>query len=249
MNLILDFGNSFLKWAVFNQTQKIASKILPYNQYSDFEFIKSVFNLYSIKGMICSSVRNNFDEYVKFSKKNNSIFTLWLSNSTKIPLKNLYKTPQTLGVDRIAAAVGASILFPNQNCLVIDAGTAITYEFISEKNEYLGGNISPGLTMRFNALNHFTQKLPLCKSQTNFKIIGTTSNEAIIAGVQNGILFEINGYIKKMQEKFRNLKIILTGGDTLFFENNLKKTIFAQPDLVLIGLNGILQHNLMINEN
>ena len=166
-----------------------------------------------------------------------------LDHLTPLPIANLYETPETLGKDRIAAAVGANELFPNQNVLVIDAGTAITYDFVSAENQYLGGNISPGLQMRFKALNQFTDKLPLVDSSAYFSEIGKNTKEAIRGGVQNGILFEIEKTIEIFAEKYEDLQVILTGGDSAFLSQMLNADVLVHLNLTLIGLNRILEFN------
>jgi type III pantothenate kinase len=165
-----------------------------------------------------------------------------LTHETPLPIKNLYATPQTLGCDRLAAVVGAAHLYPNQNLLVIDAGTAITYELLSAKGEYLGGNISPGISLRFKALHHYTGKLPLCERADSYAPVGTDTQSAIAAGVLNGVLYEVQANVEQFSLKIPNLIAILTGGDADFFANRLKKPIFVVCDLVLIGLNRILEH-------
>ena len=166
-----------------------------------------------------------------------------LDHLTELPIENLYETPETLGKDRIAAAVGANELFPDQNLLIIDAGTAITYDLVSEKNQFIGGNISPGLEMRFKALNHFTGKLPLVNYSDDFETVGRNTIDAIRAGVQNGILFEIAQTIDLFNRNYQNLHIIMTGGDSYFFDKKLNYSIFVNFNLTLIGLNRILEHN------
>lgn len=166
-----------------------------------------------------------------------------LDHLTPLPIANLYETPETLGKDRIAVAVGANELFPNQNVLVIDAGTAITYDFVSAENQYLGGNISPGLQMRFKALNQFTDKLPLVDSSAYFSEIGKNTKEAIRGGVQNGILFEIEKTIEIFAEKYESLQVILTGGDSAFLSQMLNADVLVHLNLTLIGLNRILEFN------
>ena len=161
-----------------------------------------------------------------------------------LPIQNLYSTPETLGVDRIAAVCGAQTTFPNEKCLVIDMGSCITYDYLNEKGEYHGGSISPGLNMRFKAVHTFTAKLPLVKPLADPALIGTTTASNIQSGVINGLTEEIKGIISLYQHKFGNIRVILCGGDAHFFENKLKGVIFAIPELVLIGLNSILSHNV-----
>jgi type III pantothenate kinase len=147
-------------------------------------------------------------------------------------------------MDRIAGVCGAIQLFPGSNNLVIDAGTCITYDFVDEMAQYHGGGISPGLNMRFKAVHTFTAKLPLVSAKAGVDLIGTTTETSIQSGVINGLLSEIEGTIGRYAVKFPGLKVILCGGDAGFFENQLKATIFAVPDLVLFGLNSILIHNV-----
>jgi len=191
---------------------------------------------------ILSSVKPVDDEILRFLSGNFDLF-IELDHQTELPIKNLYETPETLGKDRLAAAVGANELFPNQNLLIIDAGTAITYDLVSEKNEFIGGNISPGLQMRFKALNHFTGKLPLVSYSDEFKDIGRNTTDAIRAGVQNGILYEIAQTIELFNKNYQNLQIVMTGGDSIFFDKKLNYTIFVHFNITLIGLNRILEHN------
>lgn len=191
---------------------------------------------------ILSSVRPADEELLEVLNQQFDQF-LELDHTTQLPIENLYATPETLGKDRLAAAVGANELFPNTNLLVIDAGTAITYDLVSEKNQFIGGNISPGMEMRFKALNHFTGKLPLISPMDHFNAIGKTTEEAIRAGVQNGIIYEIEQNIAFFNRNYQNLQIIMTGGDSNFFDKKLNYAIFVHFNLTLIGLNRILEYN------
>ena len=191
---------------------------------------------------ILSSVKPVDNEILQFLSGNFDLF-IELDHETKLPIGNLYETPETLGKDRLAAAVGANELFPDQNLLIIDAGTAITYDLVSENNEFIGGNISPGLQMRFKALNQFTGKLPLVSYSDEFQDIGRNTTEAIRAGVQNGILYEIAQTIELFNKNYQNLQIVMTGGDSIFFDKKLNYTIFVHFNITLIGLNRILEYN------
>jgi len=191
---------------------------------------------------ILSSVKPNDEELMRVLSNEFDQF-LELDDQTQLPIENLYETPETLGKDRLAAAIGANELFPNQNLLVIDAGTAITYDLVSEKNQYIGGNISLGLEMRFKALNHFTGKLPLVKYKDDFQSIGRNTEDAIRAGVQSGVLYEMDQNIDFFNRNYQNLHIIMTGGDSNFFDKKLNYSIFVHFNLTLIGLNRILEHN------
>ena len=241
MNLTIDIGNTRSKFAIFNKGEII--DVIIENKLS-IEAIKSILiNYPSLENAIISSVRDIDLSITSFLKSNFSFF-IELTNKTLVPIENLYKTKNTLGKDRLAAVVGANNIFPNSNVLVIDMGTAITIDFINEKNQYLGGTISPGLEMRFKALNHFTGKLPLLEKNKNFNIIANNTENAIISGVQNGIIFEIDSYINQLKHDYEGLKIILTGGDAIFFDKMLKNTIFVNLNLNHIGLNRIIEHNI-----
>ena len=168
----------------------------------------------------------------------------FFSSERPMPIKNLYVSTTTLGSDRLAASIGAYSLYPQKNVLVIDAGTCLKFNFTSGNGEYLGGAISPGLQMRFKALQQFTDKLPLVPFDENFnKLIGETTQESILSGVINGILQEVEGTINEYKKLYPDLTIVITGGDTDFFAKHLKNRIFTHPDLVLIGLNEILIFN------
>lgn len=191
---------------------------------------------------ILSSTRKVDEQLVQFLRENFEQF-IELDHTTRLPIANLYETPETLGKDRLAAAIGANELFPDQNILVIDAGTAITYDLVSANNQYLGGNISPGLQMRFKALNEFTGKLPLVEGSNYYSKIGKNTTDAIRAGVQNGILFEIERTIEMFVNKYPNLQVILTGGDSVFIDQLLNEDVLVHLNLTLIGLNRILEFN------
>ena len=239
MNLIIDIGNTRTKLAVFkgNSLQKVS--IVKTEKL--FNKVKKKFKKYAITNSIISSVAKTPTETLHFLTKNANCIDL--SSETKIPFKNLYKTPTTLGVDRIALIAGAINLKNNHNTLVIDAGTCITYDFINQKNEYFGGAIAPGIKMRYKALHKFTANLPLLIPEKNPEKGNTTEN-AIHKGIINGIFLEIEGIIKQYQNKYDNLTIVLTGGDTNFLAGMLKSSIFANPNFLLEGLNYILNYNL-----
>ena len=166
-----------------------------------------------------------------------------LSEKTPLPIINSYKTPLTLGKDRLAAVVGASVLYPGKDVLVFDAGTCLTIDFINSDKEYVGGRISPGIEMRYNALHTFTDKLPLIKSEKNTLVIGNDTKTSIISGVQQGILAEVKTIISEYKIQNTDTVFVFTGGDSFYFEKELKNSIFANPNLVLIGLNEILDYN------
>jgi type III pantothenate kinase len=241
MNLVVDIGNSFVKLFVFEN-----NKLIHFQQHNTIgqSLNSELFSVYPvINHAIISSVAEMPFELVDLIKQVSHNLIV-LDHNTPVPIKNSYKTPETLGKDRLAGIVGAYNIYKGQNVLAIDCGTALTFDLINQQAEYIGGNISPGLNMRFNALNHFTKRLPLLEKNDSFELMGKSTEEAIIAGVQNGIIFEIDAYINKLKVDFTDLKVILTGGDTFFFAHKLKNTIFAEPYLVAIGLNRILQYNV-----
>jgi type III pantothenate kinase len=240
MNLVIDIGNSRIKMASFighEFVNEIAAT------HSDSKKIKSFLNSTpDISACIISAV-TGIPRWLTGELKKRDIIPLVLNSSTKLPFINEYKTKESLGNDRMADAAGACHLYPGRNVLIIDAGTAITFDIKTAKEEFMGGNISPGLSMRFKALHTFSSHLPLLQSESTEGFLGRTTNEAIQKGVQNGIIFEMEGYIQRLSNNYSDLIVLLTGGDAHFFENLLKKTIFVVSNLTLIGLNIILQHN------
>jgi type III pantothenate kinase len=240
INLVIDIGNSRTKLALFNQHDLMFSVPIDQLTVNHVKMLKDEHP--QLCRSILSSVKPVDNELLQFLSGNFDLF-IELDHQTKLPIKNLYKTPETLGKDRIAAAVGANELFPDQNLLVIDAGTAITYDLVSEKKQFIGGNISPGMEMRFKALNHFTGKLPLINYSNDFHLFGTNTTDAIRAGVQNGILYEIEQTIEVFSRIYQNLQVVLTGGDSIFLAKRLDDSIFVHLNLTLIGLNRILEYN------
>lgn len=246
MHLVIDIGNSRSKVALFYRDQILASKVFDNFTIEQLDLLIQEFESThaekgSIKASILSTVRND-NENIKQLLKQKSKF-IDLDISIPLPVKILYSTPQTLGKDRIALAVGGTITFPSTNVLVIDAGTCITYDFVSAKNEYYGGGISPGIIMRYKALHTFTDKLPLVTNCNSADLIGKSTQMSIQSGVMNGVLAEVDGIIDRYRSLFPDLKTIVTGGDTYYFDKNLKNNIFANSNLVLEGLNRILNYN------
>jgi type III pantothenate kinase len=240
INLVIDIGNSRTKLALFNQHDLMFNVPVEHLTADHVKMLKDEHP--QLNKAILSSVKSYPAELKQFLEQNFEQF-IELDHHTSLPIENLYETPETLGKDRLAAAVGANELFPNRNLLVIDAGTAITYDLVSEQNQYLGGNISPGLEMRFKALHQFTGKLPLVNKNEDFLPVGRNTEEAIRAGVQNGILYELDQTIDFFNRNYQNLQIIMTGGDSNFFDRKLNYSIFVHFNLTLIGLNRILEYN------
>jgi len=240
MNLIIDVGNSFVKLAVFKDSKLIQKEVVETEDI--LERIKLISHKYnSIKNAIISSVGNLNKKSFNIIGKNFNLIEL--NSNTKLPFTNLYETPDTLGVDRVALVSASVHQFPKSNVLIIDSGTCITYDFITAKNEYLGGAISPGLKMRYKALHNLTTNLPLLDIEIPDNIIGRSTKSSIHSGVVNGVLNEIDGVIKAYEEKYLDLTVILTGGDANFLSKQLKSGIFANSNFLLEGLNYILQFN------
>ena len=239
MKIIIDAGNTFVKAGVFEnknifETFRTKSLSVP--------FLEQILKKHPhISNVLLSSVLEISEDIKIFLRKfkNYVIF----DSSTKIPVINKYKTPETLGNDRLAGVVGAFAKFPGENILVIDAGSCLTFDFINGKGEYTGGSISPGLNMRFNALHTFTGKLPLVSLSEHCELTGTDTQSSILSGVINGLVFETDEVIIQYQKKYPSLKVLVCGGDGSFLADRLKSSIFAIPELVLIGLNEILDYN------
>ncbi len=240
MNLCIDQGNSSTKVGVFNQNNLIES--ITFTTFN-FDNISSLMTKFDIQACILSSVISHNEKLNTWLSNNTNLF-INLSHNTPIPIENLYKTPESLGKDRLAAVIGASFLKPETDLLIIDAGTAITYDFIDSRKNYLGGNIAPGIDLRLRSLHEFTKKLPLVSATTDHPFLGNDTNSALISGAVYGIVFEIDGYINTLKIKYPQLSTFLTGGSIFYFDNKLKNPIFAEKNLVLIGLNRILQYNV-----
>ncbi len=240
MQLVIDIGNTRVKAALFEQYQLI--KYFVFN--STDEFLKAdIIRLHQVKNCILSSVVDGIEGFIENIKS--QVLLLQYSINTPTPISNCYGSPDTLGSDRLCSAVGGNFIYRNENTLVIDAGTCIKYNFINSKNEFIGGAISPGLKMRFKAIHAFTSRLPLLEIEENFDtLIATNSKDNILSGVQLGAIAEINSFIDQYQRLYPDINIILTGGDVNFFEKRLKKPIFADPYVILKGLNSILDHNI-----
>jgi type III pantothenate kinase len=237
MKLIIDIGNTAVKTALFEDKKLISSAVL---NYCNLKNILIFIGDQTISYTIISSVKKVDANIEQIIQHFNAYF---LNENTPLPITVDYKTPNTLGKDRIAAVVGASFLFPDQDILVLDAGTCLTIDFINKKKEYRGGRISPGILMRYKALNQFTSNLPLCKFSESNMLFGNDTNSSIISGVQQGILSEVREIINVHKRENKETIIAVTGGDCFFFEKELKISIFANPILVMEGLNEILDYN------
>jgi type III pantothenate kinase len=238
MNLVIDSGNTRFKAAIFSGT-----RLEERHSFLIEEELKGFLNHHTFNSAIVSSVSLDGNKMLGWI---NATKIFLLTPSLPLPIQIQYKTPQTLGVDRIAAVCGGLELFPERDALVIDAGTCITYDFIDRHKNYGGGAISPGIEMRFEALHTFTERLPLVSKTGDLKLIGDSTETCIRSGVLNGAIAEMEGIITNYKQLYPDLGVVLCGGDSFFFENKLKPTIFAAPDLVLSGLNRILLHNAVL---
>ena len=239
MNLAIDVGNTRVKIAVFEKDKLV--ELFVFQKTKILSEIKEILKKHEISVGIMSNVASISDS--KLKKLKDLVHIQVISSFTEVPFKNLYETPKTLGVDRIALVAGAVSQFSGHNILVIDAGTCITFDFVNSEGEYLGGAISPGLKMRFNSLNYFTANLPLLEIDELTDFIGKNTKESINSGVINGAIQEIDGVINQYNKKFLDLTVVLTGGDTNFLAKQLKSSIFANQNFLLQGLNRILIHN------
>ncbi|KJD35133.1 pantothenate kinase [Tamlana sedimentorum] len=241
MNLVIDVGNTLIKLAVFNNNTLVLKKAV-----AEHTIIKTVTEIKmdypNLVTAIISSVGKLQQSTLIFLESQFSLQVL--SAEVMLPFTNLYETPNTLGVDRIALVAASVKQFPKQDVLIIDAGTCLTFDFINKQKQYLGGAISPGLQMRYQALHNFTAKLPLLEREMPAKLIGASTNAAIHSGVVYGVLNELDGVINEYKLRYPDLSVILTGGDAKFLSKQLKSSIFALSDFLLEGLNYILQYNI-----
>ena len=240
MNLVIDIGNSSSKLAVFARDKM--TDFIQMGKMGNTELESILSGNPRISHCILSSVRQKDPDMISLLEKSFGYF-LVLDHNTPIPISNLYRSKSTLGYDRIAAAVGASIRFPGSDLLVIDAGTAITIDLVTADKAYHGGNISPGTSLRFRALHEFTENLPLVRSYDIPGRMGTDTEGAIAAGVMNGIILELDGYINEQKLRYPDLKVVMTGGDAKIFDKMLKNSIFVDSNLNMFGLHRILEYN------
>ena len=236
MNLIIDIGNNSAKFFLFQGEQII---LHTRKENSSFDVINEWNRLYDIEKVIVSSVITDSESLLnEISRLQCPVIRF--DNSTPLPLEVNYRTPHTLGSDRVAAAVGAWSEAPDRNILVIDAGSAITIDFVSKDGKYNGGNIAPGIKMRLRALHEYTDRLPMVEKEGDTPTIGYDTETAIRSGVINGICHEIEGYINEFKQKYCDVLVFLTGGDEKPLKNRIKNCIFADKYLVAKGLNRIL---------
>ncbi|MCS6979368.1 MAG: type III pantothenate kinase [Flavobacteriales bacterium] len=238
MKLAVDIGNSYVKWAILRGTD-----ILSIDEFEPASLPVKIRHLDPTAGTtgIIATVKALHPNIVAALKEKGHF--IFLDSKTPIPIANKYQTPETLGADRIAAAVGGNMEFRGVDLLIVDCGTCLKFDFVNRQNEFLGGGISPGLKMRFAALNNYTDKLPLIHirpDQKEFMLIGDNTENSITSGVVNGIVAEIDGIINRYKETHPHLRVILTGGDAPFLNGRIKNPVFLRQNLVIRGLAEIL---------
>ena len=244
MNLVVDIGNTRTKIAFFEENELVEKAILETGALGE---LSAAISGQAIEGAILSATGGDTEGVENFLK--NQYPFVRFDHTTPIPIKNKYQTPETLGKDRLAAVIAAKSIFPKDNCLVIDAGTCLTYNFITANNLFIGGNITPGLTMRLKAMHHFTAKLPEIERNTEgaelMQIVGTSTETALRTGAQVGILAEVEGFVERFIRNFGKIKVVLTGGDGEFIMKHvILSERYFERHLVLQGLNQILNFNL-----
>ncbi|MCF0075057.1 type III pantothenate kinase [Dyadobacter sp. CY261] len=239
MNIVVDSGNTFSKIGWFE-----GKKLIRYTTHLEFPELIRQIRAELPEYLLFSSVGRTNEEFQ--TALSEPVNIIGLTPETPLPILKNYETPQTLGADRIAAAAGANFLFPDEDILVIDMGTCITYDIVDTSATFQGGLISPGVRMRFGAMHTFTKRLPLVEPEKEPELIGKSTRQAMQSGVMNGTLAEIEGIIERYRHNYPSLRVVLCGGDAAFFESSLKPPIFAVPELVLIGLNRILTYNVSL---
>ncbi len=244
MEMAVDIGNTRSKVAVFKGDQMLL--VRTFRKLSAADILKITKANAPVSSVILCESGKVSASLKRMLRKN--FFLFEFGNKALIPFRNMYKTPSTLGKDRIALVSGACKMFPGKEILVIDAGTCVTFDFISRSKEYLGGSISPGIQMRFKALHNYTERLPLISSPEKTKIRGTSTRESILSGVVNGTLAEVDGLISQYKKLYPGTKVLLTGGDSSFLAANLKSSTFVVPHLLMNGLIFLLKLNI-IHEN
>jgi type III pantothenate kinase len=238
MNLALDFGNTRIKAAVFDGAQLTETQVFD----DENDLLQGLGQFQGIKKCVIGSVTNAHEKASKHLSQ--QFHTLVFKADTPLPLKNRYKSALTLGSDRLAGSMGAYALYPNRNVLTIDAGTCIKYNFVNAANEYLGGAISPGLPMRLKAMHHYTHALPEVAMDPNYqKLVGQSTHESLLSGALVGAAAEVDGMIDRYTALYAGLQVVLTGGDASYLAAQLKNRFFTDPNLVLRGLNAILEFN------
>lgn len=241
MILTIDVGNTRIKGAVFESDILLEQFVFEKKELE--KKIVTILEKYKIVGFLVVSSVGNLEKQ-NFLVFENRVKVHFVTHNDVFPFDNKYETPHTLGIDRMVLAAGAVLKFPRQNRLVIDAGTCVTFDYIDDQDNYLGGAITPGLNLRYKVLNDYTSKLPLLALGSPKGVIGGSTAESIHSGVVNGLVYEIDGFIEKYKQLSLNFIIILTGGDTDFLAKRLKNTIFANSNFLLESLNQTFQYKI-----
>ncbi|HPE43266.1 MAG TPA: type III pantothenate kinase [Bacteroidales bacterium] len=236
IKIILDIGNTLIKLAHVE-----SGRLRDVKSFEDEEILLNSISEQSFSGGIIGSVREMSSHLLDWTKRQNNI--LLLNSDTPLPFKIAYKSPQSLGADRIALAAAAYERFPDKNVLVIDMGSCITYDLLTAQGVYLGGAISPGIRMRFKAMNAFTAKLPMAEPTDKTPLIGYDTESSLQSGVMNGVQAEIEGVIDRYASNYKDLTVLIGGGDNKYFDKRFKVNIFAASNLVLEGLRFIMEFN------
>ncbi|MGM0566376.1 MAG: type III pantothenate kinase [Bacteroidota bacterium] len=239
MNLVIDIGNTLTKVALFENNALMHLHSYPVFDAADVLFY---YKKHRIEKAVISSVGTNPESIFKHIREKEKSRVLMLDHHTPLPFKVNYKTPETLGKDRLASAAAAFQEFPGKDILVVDAGSCITYDVLTRDGTFQGGAISPGVTMRYNAMHTFTQNLPQLKPQEDAEITGKSTAECMHSGVINAAVCEVDGMIEKYLRMHDSMEVVMTGGDLIYFDKKLKNNIFARPKIVLKGLNIILEN-------
>ena len=237
MNFAIDLGNTSAKCGIFERNE-LVEKL----EGLDVGQIIDTINNRLPANVILSSVNQDLTHIA--NKITGNVNCLIMDHHVPVPIKNSYQTMDTLGLDRLAGAVGANDLFPSKNNLVVDAGTCITYDLVNREGEYEGGAISPGIHLRFRSIHEFTARLPMVVPEKNTDLLGKTTEGSIRSGVLHGTVAEITQMIRMYASKFADLQIIVCGGDSFWLKGNLSSNVTFIPDLVLLGLNRILGYNV-----
>jgi type III pantothenate kinase len=238
VKIVADIGNTSLKMACFKDGELLRAMRVTPDREDEVEesFLKLL--PYQPQQAYLGSVAGK-NKWLEQNLKRAGIACTQITRKWTLPVKNKYLSPDTLGIDRIANAAAAAALFPNKPIVIVDAGTCIKFDFINKQNEYFGGSISPGIDMRFKALHAFTGALPMLDRSEEVFLIGRNTEESMISGVINGALAEVNGILEQYLMTHKNLQIIITGGDQVIFERNIKVSFLSEPWLTLRGLNEI----------
>ena len=240
MNLVIDVGNSFQKIGLFHPNGELL--LVDSFPKLESEYVSALIQKHHVSNSIISEVGLMDPNIKQILEKNTNLIPF--TKDLKLPIQVSYLTPESLGKDRIANCVAAHHLFPNQNCLSIQAGTCIVYDFIDQNGTFLGGAIAPGIQMRFKALHDQTARLPLLQKSSIDYFLGKDTQQSIKSGVINGVVFEIEGQIMSYIAEFKEVIVLLTGGDMGYLQKSIKNQLFAAPNLVMAGLNKILNLNV-----